>query len=228
MCCYSFPFIQMCVCPVHSVKQRSYKTSGRRQYHSPSSGGSREGRNVDRLETAEFLRMALDELGLSICGSWGTDGEAGRGYFSSLFHFTVKKVFQNRISIQHQQILGCEATANCQKLNEGGFRNARRGCLTQLYLVFKHKQWCDTQEYEKRLFCFKPKCHCGKFKRCMWPLDWPLHMCVCVCARASPLVFGLLIKLRANGLVISARPVPASIKCHSSALLLHNDIYSEL
>lgn len=55
----------------------------------------------------------------------------------------------------------------------------------------------------------------------MWP-----H--VCVRARASPLLFGLLIKLRANGLVISHRPVPASIKCHSSALLLHNDIYSEL
>lgn len=50
---------------------------------------------------------------------------------------------------------------------------------------------------------------------------------VCVCAH-SLLVFGLLIKLWTNGLVISPRPVPASIKCHSSALLLHNDIYSEL
>lgn len=84
--------------------------------------------------------------------------------------------------------------------------------------ICSHVIW---KNMRKGCFVSKPKCHCEKFKKCMWP-----H--VCVRARASPLLFGLLIKLRANGLVISHRPVPASIKCHSSALLLHNDIYSEL
>lgn len=47
-----------------AVKQRGYNMSGRLQYH--NSGGSREVRNVDHLEAAEFPRMVLDELGLSI------------------------------------------------------------------------------------------------------------------------------------------------------------------
>lgn len=54
-----------------AVKRRGYKTPGvespsRLQYHSHSSGGSREARPMGRLETAELLRMALDVLGPSI------------------------------------------------------------------------------------------------------------------------------------------------------------------
>lgn len=115
---------------------------------------------MDRLETAEFLRMALDELGLSICGSWETGREAG-GFISAHFP-TVNNL-----------------------MTTSGFRNTRWFCLTQLYIIFKHKLSCDKQEYEKRLFCFKPKCQCGKFKKCMWPLDWSLCMCVCTCLTAG-------------------------------------------
>lgn len=60
-----------------------YKTPGEEsactlQYHSNSSGGSREAGPAGRLETAEFFRMALDVLGPSIWGSWKTD-RRGRG-----------------------------------------------------------------------------------------------------------------------------------------------------
>lgn len=60
------------------MRRRGYKTPGeespsRLQYHSQSSRGSREARPAGRLETAEFLRMALDVLGPSIWGSWETD-----------------------------------------------------------------------------------------------------------------------------------------------------------
>lgn len=41
-------------------------SAGRMQYHSHSSGGSRETRPAGRLDAAEFLRMALDVLGPSI------------------------------------------------------------------------------------------------------------------------------------------------------------------
>lgn len=55
-------------------KWRSYKlpcqeSTGRLQYHSQNSGGSREARPSGRLEAAEFLRMALEVLGPSIWGS---------------------------------------------------------------------------------------------------------------------------------------------------------------
>lgn len=101
-----------------AVKQRSYKMSGRRQYHSPSSGGSREGRNVDRLETAEFLRMALDELGLSICGSWETDGETGKVISA---HFTMKKSFTKLNINPASADFRTQGTANCQRKHNDDF-----------------------------------------------------------------------------------------------------------
>lgn len=73
--CFAFSFFTNVCLSVHcsfvAVKQRGYKTPGeespcRLQYHSQSSRGSREARPAGCLETAEFLRMALDVLGPSI------------------------------------------------------------------------------------------------------------------------------------------------------------------
>lgn len=68
-----FFYIQMCVCVCVSpsefvaAKLRGYKSPGEgQQYHSHSSGGSREARPVGRLEAAEPLGMELDVLGPSI------------------------------------------------------------------------------------------------------------------------------------------------------------------
>ena len=65
----------MCVCQSMVARRfrggRGYKSpsegsAGRPQYHSQSSGGSREAVPAGRPGAAEFLRMALDVLGPSI------------------------------------------------------------------------------------------------------------------------------------------------------------------
>lgn len=56
-------------------------------------------------------------------------------------------------------------------------------------------------------------------------------LCVCVALMCVRALFGLLIKLQANGRVTTPpapQNRPACIKCHSSALLLYVDIYCEL
>lgn len=98
-------------------KWRSYKlpcqeSTGRLQYHSQNSGGSREAGPSGRLEAAEFLRMALEVLGPSIWGSWET-GRQRLEKMSSAWFWDVPE----RLCSQYAAGIAEEIRRKCKCLN---------------------------------------------------------------------------------------------------------------